>query len=261
MSLLVSSGWAWAFMAVAMALLWLLQLRTSDASIVDVAWALGTGAIGIALVAAASDGNPIRRTLAAAMVVVWSVRLGAHLWRRMLASTVEDGRYRYMRKSLGPAAGIGMFVFFQVQALWAVMFAMPVWAAGEADRALDWLDALGLAVWTVGVLGESVADRQLARFRADSAGSRAVCDTGLWGWSRHPNYFFGWLQWWGYVALGAGSEVWWITVAAALLMYVFITGLTGIPHTEREALRSRGDAYRAYRTRVPAFFPRPPNKG
>ena len=260
MSLLVSSGWAWACMAWLMALLWLLQLRTSDATGVDVAWAFGTGAIGIALVSASSDGNPARRMLAAAMVLFWSVRLGMHLWRRIRASSGEDGRYRHMRKTLGPAAGIGMFVFFQVQALWAVMFAFPVWAAGEAERALDWLDALGVAVWLAGVVGETVADRQLARFRADPANRGAVCDTGLWAWSRHPNYFFEWLLWWGFVALGAGSEVWWITVAAVLVMYLFITRITGIPHAESQALRSRGKAYRAYRARVPAFFPRPPGK-
>ena len=258
MSLLVWSGWAWAGMAVAMALLWVLQLRTSDASTVDVAWTLGTGAIGVVLVVVASDGNPIRRMLAASMILVWSVRLGVHLWRRLRASAVEDGRYRFMRKSLGPAAGIGMFVFFQVQALWAVMFAMPVWAASEAERPMDWLDAFGVAVWAAGVLGESVADVQLERFRAESAGRSAVCDSGLWGWSRHPNYFFEWLQWWGFVALGAGSEVWWITVAAVLLMYVLITRLTSIPRTENQVLRSRGETYRAYRERVPAFFPRPP---
>ena len=249
---------AWACMAVAMALLWLAQRRTGDASIVDVGWAFGTGLVGVALVAAASDGDLARRGLAAAMVAVWSVRLGSHLWRRIRASAREEGRYRYLREALGARAGAGLFAFFQLQAAWAVMFAMPVWAASEAGRGLDALDVLGVALWAFGVLGESVADRQLERFRADPARAAEVCDSGMWGWSRHPNYFFEWLQWWGFVALGVGSEHWWITLAGVVVMYVFITRLTGIPHTERQAMRRRGDSYRRYRKRVPAFFPRPP---
>lgn len=249
---------AWACMAVAMALLWFVQLRTGDASIVDIGWAFGTEAVGVALVAAVSGGDPARRCVAAAMVATWSVRLGVHLWRRIRASAREEGRYRYLREALGARAGVGLFAFFQVQAAWAVMFAMPVWAASEAVRPLDWLDALGVAVWAAGVLGESVADRQLARFRADPECAAEVCDSGMWGWSRHPNYFFEWLQWWGFVALGAGSGHWWVTVAGVAVMYVFITRITGIPYTERQATRSRGDSYRRYRERVPAFFPRPP---
>ena len=113
-------------------------------------------------------------------------------------------------------------------------------------------------MWAAGVLGESAADRQLARFRADPERAAEVCDSGMWAWSRHPNYFFEWLQWWGFVALGAGSGHWWVTVAGVAVMYLFITRVTGIPHTERQAIRSRGNSYRRYRERVPAFFPRPP---
>ena len=252
---------AWACMAVAMGMLWLVQRRNGDASIVDVGWAFGTGAVAVALVTLTSDGDPARRWLAAAMVAAWSLRLGVHLWRRILAGAGEEGRYRHLRDVLGARAGAGLFAFFQVQAAWAVMFAMPVWAASEAMRALDWLDAVGVVVWAAGVLGESVADRQLARFRADPRRAAEACDRGLWGWSRHPNYFFEWLQWWGFVALGAGSDHWWVTVAGVVVMYLFITRITGIPYTERQALRSRGESYRRYRERVPAFFPRPPARG
>ena len=252
---------SWAGMAVLMGVLWIVQLRTADASIVDAGWAFGTGAVAVALVTVASDGDTARRGLAAVMAIAWSLRLGAHLWRRIRASTREEGRYRYLRDSLGSRAEIGMFVFFQIQAAWAVIFAMPVWAASEAARTLDWLDALGVSVWLAGILGESIADRQLARFRADPARAAQACDTGLWGWSRHPNYFFEWVQWWGFVALGTGSGHWWMTWAGVAVMYVFITRITGIPYTEKQALRGRGDSYRHYRQRVSAFFPRPPARG
>jgi len=85
-----------------------------------------------------------------------------------------------------------------------------------------------------------------------------VCDTGLWRWSRHPNYFFEWLHWFAYVLIGIGSPYWWVTVAGVLVMYVFLTKVTGIPWTEQQSLRSRGDAYRRYQQSTSEFFPLPP---
>ncbi|MBF2758876.1 MAG: DUF1295 domain-containing protein [Ectothiorhodospiraceae bacterium AqS1] len=247
---------AWIAMAVVMALLWRVQLRTSDAGIVDVAWAFGTGAIALALIAAVSQGDDLRRGIVIVMALVWSLRLGVFLWRRIRAGGVEEGRYRYLREVLGERAAIGFFLFFQLQALWALMFALPMWAASEAARPLDVWDGLGIAVWLVGLVGESIADAQLARFRSDPSKKGRVCDSGLWGRCRHPNYFFEWLQWWGFALLGLGSPWWWITIIGIGLMYVFINHITGIPYTERQALRSRGDAYRRYQAQAPAFFPR-----
>ncbi len=247
---------AWAAMAAVMAGLWLVQLRSRDASVVDVAWALGTGAIATALVLGVGEGDDFRRGLIAIMALAWSLRLGVFLWRRIRAGGVEEGRYRYLREAFGERAGIGFFLFFQIQALWALMFALPMWAASEASRPLDGWDALGLALWLVALAGESIADSQLARFRSDPSKRAGVCDSGLWGRCRHPNYFFEWLGWWAFALLGLGSPWWWITLVGVALMYIFINHITGIPYTERQARRSRGDAYRRYQARVPAFFPR-----
>ena len=132
---------------------------------------------------------------------------------------------------------------------------------GRAEFAADGdhsgLDAAGLAVFAVSMVGESIADRQLARFRADAANRGQVCEAGLWRYSRHPNYFFEWLHWWAYVLFGYGSPSWWVTLAGVVLMYLFLTRVTGIPHTERQALASRGDAYRRYQQQTSAFFPLP----
>jgi steroid 5-alpha reductase family enzyme len=256
-SLAASLLWAWAAVASFMAALWAVQWRRGNAGIVDVAWSCATGITAVWLVFWV-DGDAARRTLVGALAAAWSVRLGVHLWKRV-ASEAEDGRYRYLREHLGDRVQPAMFAFFQVQALWALMFALPMWAAASAPRGrLDWIDALGIAIWVGALTGEAIADRQLARFRADPANRGKVCGHGLWAWSRHPNYFFEWLHWFAWVLIAAGSTYWWVTAAGVVMIYLFLTRVTGIPFTEAQSLRSRGDAYRAYQRTTPAFFPRPP---
>ena len=248
----------WAVMAVVMLVLWLRQRDTGNAGVVDVAWAFGTAAM-IGWLALAADGAESRRWLIAALGALWGVRIGLHLLRRLRRES-GDGRYTYMREYFGARAPLVMFAFFQVQAGWTLLFALAPWAAASSPAALGAWDLAGAAIGLAAITGETVADRQLARFRADPANRGRVCDVGLWRYSRHPNYFFEWLYWFAYVAIGVGSPHWWLTVATVVLMYVFLTRITGIPHTERQALRTRGDAYRRYQAEVGAFFPRPPRR-
>lgn len=245
----------WAVMAVVMLALWIRQCFTRNAGVVDVAWAFGAAAM-IAWLAWAADGDPARRWLVAALGVVWGVRLGVHLARRV-GNEPEDGRYRALRESLGPRAQPVMFLFFQMQAAWVLLFALAPWAAASGDAELGAWDLAGVAIWAVALAGEWTADRQLARFRADPANRGQVCDTGLWRYSRHPNYFFEWIHWFAYVAIGVGSPHWWVTLAGVALTYVFLTRLTGIPYNEMQALRTRGEAYHRYMVSTGAFIPRP----
>ena len=248
---------AWLVLALVMAALWLLQVATKNAGIVDVAWALGTGILGMLFALGSHAGDSVRGAIIAVLVGVWGARLGIHLGMRVLRES-EDGRYRYLRATLGGWTQPVMFLFFQVQALWGVMFAMPMWAAAQAPSpAPAWNDWLGIAIWFTAFFGELLADRQLARFRSQAHNHGKVCQTGLWKYSRHPNYFFEWLHWWAYVLIGLGSPWWWVTVAGVVLMYVFLTRITGIPYTEQQALRSRGDAYRRYQKTTNVFFPLP----
>ncbi|MGI9334296.1 MAG: DUF1295 domain-containing protein [Gammaproteobacteria bacterium] len=245
-------------MALVMLVLWAVQYRTRDAGTVDVAWAFGTGAMGVWFALGAEGGASRRQWLIAALGAVWGLRLGAHLMRR-IGSQTEDGRYRYLRDRLGQQVQPFMFGFFQVQALWALLFALPMWAAATAPGAAPaWHDWAGLAMWVAAIGGEALADAQLARFRALPSNAGRVCDVGLWRWSRHPNYFFEWVHWFAYVLIGIGSAYWWITLAGVAVMYVFLTRVTGIPWTEQQSLRSRGDAYRTYQQTTSAFFPWPP---
>ena len=245
----------WSVMAMVMLALWARQCFTGKAAVVDVAWAFGTASM-IAWLAWVADGAPERRWLVAALGLVWGGRLGLHLAHRVY-NELEDGRYRALRQFLGARARLGMFLFFQVQAAWALLFALAPWAASLKAGPLGLWDLVGVAIWVAALAGEWQADRQLARFRADPANQGRVCDLGLWGRSRHPNYFFEWIHWFAYVAIAVGSPHWWVTLAALALIYVFLTRLTGIPFNEMQALRTRGEAYRRYQRNTPTFIPLP----
>jgi steroid 5-alpha reductase family enzyme len=245
-------GLGWLVMAVAMGVLWEVQRRLGKAGIVDILWAAGVGVLGVAF-AAAADGNPWRRLLIAVLVGAWSIRLSRFLFARVL-SMREDNRYEALKKQWGDAAQSRMFAFFQVQAFWSVLFAAPMLLAAHNGAPLNWMDALGVAIWFAAVLGERAADRQLSLFRADPANRGKVCRDGLWRYSRHPNYFFEWVHWWAYVAIGQ----WWPTLVGPALMLLFLTKITGIPPAEASSLASRGDAYREYQRTTSMFFPWPP---
>jgi steroid 5-alpha reductase family enzyme len=242
--------------AAAMLALWVRQLRTRDATSVDVAWTLLVVALAAAS-AVAGAGDPWRRGLVACLVAAWGLRLASHLLRdRVLAAHSEDGRYRELRERWGPRAPRNFLVLHLAQVAFALLFVLPVRAAMRGGPLDGW--ALGgVLVWAGAVIGEAVADRQLAAFRADPAQRGAVCRTGLWRWSRHPNYFFEWLHWWAYVLIGHAAP---LTLLGPAMMLVFLFRLTGIPYTERQALRSRGEAYRAYQRTTSAFVPWPPRR-
>ena len=106
--------------------------------------------------------------------------------------------------------------------------------------------------------GGAIADRQLRAFARDPANKGKVCDQGLWAWSRHPNYFFEWLHWFSYVLLCWQHPWGWLTVIAPLVMLYFILFVTGIPPTEKQALKSRPKSYRDYQRTTSPFFPWPP---
>jgi steroid 5-alpha reductase family enzyme len=120
---------------------------------------------------------------------------------------------------------------------------------------LSWWAYCGVALWLVAVVGESVADRELAAHRADPSRRGATCRSGLWRYSRHPNYFFEWLHWWTYVIIAAGAPWWWVALAGPAVMTFFLFKVTGIPATEAQALATRGDDYRDYQRTTSVFVP------
>ncbi|QKK01389.1 MAG: DUF1295 domain-containing protein [Pseudomonadota bacterium] len=241
--------------------LWAWQRRSARADWVDVAWAALIGVQALAF-AVTGDGSLEKRLLAVLLAGTWSLRLTRHLAVRLAGEAKEDGRYRAMREHFGRRQHLWFFVFFMAQALVAWLFALPAWVvANDASAALDIWVVLGVAVWFVSLVGESVADRQLAAFRADPANRGRVCNIGLWRYSRHPNYFFEWLHWFSYplVALGAPGQ--WLAWLGPVVMLLFLYRVSGIPYTERQSLKSRGEAYREYQRTTSPFIPWPPRNG
>jgi len=242
--------WGWAFLAVGMTVLWAVQLRTQNATSVDLAWSAGLDLLVVGY-AAAYPSFPARRSLVCLLGGLWAMRLAFHLYHDRVRGKPEDGRYRAMREAWGPRAPVNFFLFYQGQALVAALFSVPMLAAMRGSGLDRWCWA-GVAVWALAVAGESIADRQLASWRADPAHRGRTCRSGLWRYSRHPNYFFEWVHWFTYVLIGHGALLTWIGPA---LMLVFLFRLTGIPHTEAQALKSRGDDYRAYQRETSVFVP------
>lgn len=252
--------YAWGVSALVMLLFWFVQYRSDNAGIVDVVWSFLTPIIGTWLILADDMENGARQFVIIFMALFWGIRLGTYLYHRV-SNEVEDGRYRYMRESCGDYAQPVMFIFFQLQATWTLLFALPFWAASRhTGSGLGMLDYIGIGIWLLAMTGEWISDRQLANFKSAVKDRSKVCNIGLWKYSRHPNYFFEWLHWWAFVCLGYGSDVWWLTWTGLLVMYVFITRITGVPYTEQQSLRSKGDAYREYQATTSMFFPWPPGK-
>lgn len=246
----------WAGSAAVMAGLWAVQRRTSDAGIVDVGWAALLGALAVLYAAVLDGGLPARRWLVAAVAGAWSARLAGYLLVDRVVGGEEDGRYQALRAHWGERAQPWFFAFFQAQALLAAILSVEfVLVMLHPAGGLRVWDGLGAAIVLGSVVGETVADRQLARFRSDPANRGRTCRQGLWRYSRHPNYFFEWLHWLAYPVFAIGAPWWWATLFAPALMYVFIRYLTGIPATERHALESRGDDYRRYQATTNALVP------
>lgn len=244
----------WALMAAVMLALWNIQRGTKNAGTVDVAWSAGIGLI-VVLFAFCTDGPAWRKTLVAGLVGAWSFRLAFYLYRRVHGEA-EDVRYRALREGWGDRAHVFFFWFFQFQAVLVVLFAIPpLIAMRNSDPSLTLADVFGIALWVTSVVGESIADLQLARFRQDPANRGQVCRIGLWRYSRHPNYFFEWIHWWAYCAFAIGNSWAWVTLLGPALMLFFLFKLTGIPPTEARLLASRGDAYRRYQRTTSVFFP------
>ena len=250
-------GETWAACAIIQLALWLVARRTRNAGIVDVGWALSFAIVAIVLAAGATSAVGAWLPLAI-IVVAWSARLGGYLIARGAATGPEDGRYAELRSSRGAGADAFFLAFFQAQAALVAVLATAFVVPFVIEPHAAWPRGLGTAIAVIGVCGETIADAQLGRWRRDPANRGRVCDIGLWGWSRHPNYFFEWLVWLGYAIYGLAFDYGWIALGGQALIFATIWKVTGIPATEAQAVRSRGEAYREYQVRVSKFVPMPP---
>lgn len=257
----MNSWWSlllvWGAAALVMTLGWQWQRRRANAGIVDVLWAACVGGGAVLLGLLGPGAWPVR-LLVAALGGAWGLRLALHLWKRV-RSEPEDGRYRHLRTHWNSHQG-KFFLFFQAQALLVALFALPFVAASAAPVLRPAWAMLALALWVASVVGESVADRQLARHRANPLLRGKTCRSGLWRYSRHPNYFFEWTHWFAYVALAVGSPLALMAWSGPVVMWAFLRWISGIPYTEAQALRTRGEDYREYQRTTSMLIPWFPRK-
>jgi steroid 5-alpha reductase family enzyme len=248
-------GTALVAMLVTMLSLWVIQLRHRNISLADVGWCLGL--IGVVTwFGTAASGDSVRRGLVVAMMTVYGLRLGIYILLDRVIGKKEDPRYQWLRSRLGARERLGVFTYFLLQVPAVILFSLPPLAVMQNPRPTFSLwELAGVLVWFVAVVGESVADWQLATFRAKSWSRDRVCRDGLWHYSRHPNYFFEWLHWWAYVVMAIGTPGWLLTWIGPLVMGVALLKVSGIPLAEQQALVTRGEGYRDYQRTTNAFFP------
>jgi steroid 5-alpha reductase family enzyme len=251
------------FMTAVMLGAWAFGLARDNGGWTDVFWTFGTGAAlaAVALVPLKSGTAPDpRQWLVAGLVALWAIRLGSYIAGRV-GFHAEDPRYARFRADWGRDYPRNMLFVSLPQAPATALLGLSVlFAARTPGHDLVLRDVLGVAVLLIAILGEGLADAQMKAFKSHSRNHGQVAEVGLWGWSRHPNYFFEWLGWLAYpmIGLDLAHPITWLSFAAPLVMFLLLTRVSGIPPLEEAQLRSKGDAYRAYQARVSAFFPFPP---
>lgn len=240
-----------------MAVLWGVSLLKQDASIVDPFWAIGFVIIAWTSFTVLATGTAARPLLIVGLATIWGLRLGLYLlWRNWGAG--EDYRYAEMREKHGERFWIvSLFTVFLLQGVLMWIVSWPVqYGQAVSDTSLVWLDYLGVTLWLVGLVFESVGDYQLAQFKSDPNNKGKVLDSGLWRYTRHPNYFGDFCVWWGLYAIATAAGAWW-TLPAPLLMSFLLMKFSGAALLE-STITDRRPAYAEYIRKTPAFFPGKP---
>ncbi len=256
MTLLPLVLWTWLALAIFFLLVYGVARTVNNYGVVDIAWsyAFCFVAFGYAFY---GTGWEIRRALIAAMVTVWSLRLGTHILVRVIKHhPEEDARYAQLRTEWKQHLTAMMLGFFQLQGVSILLLTVPfLIICYNPSSGLTWSEGAGIAIWVIAISGEALADRQLSQFKHQPANKGKVCDAGLWRYSRHPNYFFEWLIWVSYFVFGLTSPWSWAGIVSPACILYLLLRVTGIPMTEKQSIRSKGDLYRAYQKRTSAFIP------
>jgi steroid 5-alpha reductase family enzyme len=240
--------------------LWLLHLRFENASLADVGFCGGLFILVLAC-SLSSEGDVTRRIVIMGMGSLYAIRLGGHVFIHRVWNHSEDARYRKVRQLLGRWEQIGLFLYFQLQVPACIFFAgLLCWIMSHPHPGLRWWDGIGVGLYILAVSGEALADRQLEMFRSKAMNAGKTLRTGLWRYSRHPNYFFESVHWWAYVPMAVGLPWFWMAVVWPLFMMSALLWITGVPLAEAQAVASRGDDYRNYQRSTSAFIPWFPRK-
>lgn len=243
-----------------MTVLWIIYFFRKNAGIVDIGWALGF-VLAVWAYFFLGDGALSKRCAMAIMVTIWGMRLAWHLYYRFIVSA-EDPRYQEIRKSWGAEnSDFKFFMMFIFQGVLVVFLSLPFLIV-ESRAPLQWqgIEVIGIIVWIIGVTGETIADRQLFIFKSQPGNQGKVFREGFWRYSRHPNYFFEFVTWVGFFLFALGTPGGWISIISPALMLCLLLKVSGIPLTEAETLRSKGEEYEDYKRSTNPFVPWFPKK-
>jgi steroid 5-alpha reductase family enzyme len=231
--------------------LWPVSIWRKNAGIVDSLWSLFF--VAAAVTAFLSVEEPSGRAwMVVGLVTIWGVRLAVHIgWRNH--GKAEDHRYQAIRRNNEPFWIKSLYIVFLLQAGLAWLVSLPLHAAVLGPRPLHYFDWAGLIFFSMGLFFEAVGDFQLARFKADPSNKGKVLQTGLWRYTRHPNYFGDFCVWWGFYLMACAAGGWW-SFPAPLLMTFLLLRVSGVRLLEKDIGQRRPD-YAAYIQRTNAFFP------
>jgi steroid 5-alpha reductase family enzyme len=238
-----------------MSALWLVSLWLKDSSIVDIFWGAGFVVVNWVSFFLVPEGVPARQWLLNVLVTLWGLRLAIHIFLRN-AGKGEDFRYRKWREESG--RNWWWFSFFKVFLLQGVLMwiiSVPIVAVQNAvqPQNLIWLDFVGVAVWLFGFFFEAVGDWQLKRFKSNPENKGKVLKSGVWRYTRHPNYFGDAAQWWGFYLIALAAGAFW-TIFSPIIMTILLLRISGVALLEK-SLEDTKPGYQAYKETTSAFVP------
>lgn len=239
------------YLLLQMCCVWIVYRITRNPSVVDVSWSIGLMTSG--LIYLWSWPMTLRSTVISVLIIIWALRLAGYLWYNRIRKGHVDKRYTELSTNWKISQSLGFFLNFQLQGLLIFIISFIFYLISTSYNAsLTLLDGVAIFVVALGIIGESLADLQLNRFKEQQKGG--VCNIGLWNYSRHPNYFFDWLTWLGFTLFSIQSQRGYLGIVSLLLLYVLFTRITG-PLTERGSVQSRGQKYIDYQKQTSMFFP------
>jgi len=239
------------YLLLQMCFVWGVYRLLKNPSVVDASWSIGLMMSG--LIYLWSDPTTPRKLVVSGLLILWALRLSGYIWYTRIRHGHVDKRYTELSNNWKINKSLGFFLNFQLQGLLIFIISLVFyWICNSNQTSLNFFDCAAIFVVIFGVIGESVADLELYRFKSSHKGE--VCNIGLWNYSRHPNYFFDWLTWVGFALLAIQSNMGFLGIIAPLVMYFIFTQMTG-PLTERGSVQSRGQKYIDYQKQTSMFFP------
>lgn len=234
-----------------MLLFWLIYCIFKNPAIVDLGWSLGMGVLALCYFVL-SQNLKVMNYLVVILTLIWSTRLSILIGYRIFTK-LKDGRYHTLDQKWAKHRTFKYFLFFLFQGICALIFTLPI--VFVATNALNLWSLFGIAIMAIAIFGESLSDLQLLQFIKNKDNQGKVCKKGLWKYSRHPNYFFEWCFWVGAFLSAIATHMGWVSVISPLAMLLTLLFFSGIPPSEFQAIKTKGDAYKQYQRETSAFIP------